>query len=596
MMKIVTSFWHWFRDNYNHAMGSLPFVRSPISITRIEVWVTNRKGDYSQVRNVIALTDLGEQSHIENKTWQPIGTEPYPHNRSNTLYEELTNSLPGIRNIRQGEVPLPGNMANGIDYEKIENARLLTPSEYNFQPQLGYLSLAMPLLPDEMLAVAFEYSCEGEVYQVGEFSDDIGTNNGEDALFLKLLKPVSLSPVSPTWDLMMKNIYSLGYGVHNLEEEGFILEITRQNDTTGVYLNYLPGSGIDQEILLRVMQLDRLNKRGDPHPDGIFDYLDGYTVNSKNGTIIFPVTEPFGSHLGETIGDESIARMFLFQELYDSTRTVAQQLAEKNKFRISGEYRISSDAVISLNTMIARGSVKVTAGGSTLTEGVDYSVDYLRNCYILNQSILNAGTPVNVTLEEQTFSQMQHKTLMGVNMQYNLTKELSIGATMMHYTERPLIVKTAYGEEATKNILWGTNLNWNKESKAVTGLLNLLPFTHASAPSKITADLAFAQMIPGHYSNQYTGGHAYLDDFESAASLIDISSPYSWSLAATPIDHSASSLFPEVHWSIISITVKIGHCLHGTTLTASLPEKLITYTAHINNDRISFRSSCTCNS
>lgn len=538
---------HWFRDNYNHAMGNLPFVRSPISITRIEVWVTNRKGDYSQVRNVIALADLGEYSHIYNPTWQPMGSESFPHNRSNTLYEELVNTQPGIRNIRQGLTSMPGNMLNGTDYEKLENARLLSPTEYSFQPQLGYLSLAMPLQPGEMLAVAFEYSSGGEVYQVGEFSADIGTTNSEEALFLKLLKPVSLSPASPTWDLMMKNIYSLGHAVYNLEEDHFQLEITRQSDTTGVYLNYLPGSGIDNQILLNVMQLDRLNERGDPYPDGVFDYLDGYTVDSQNGTIIFPVTEPFGSHLAQMIGNESIAKKFLFQELYDSTRTVAQQLAEQNKYRLSGEYRASSDAVISLNTMnVARGSVKVTAGGVILTEGVDYSVDYLLGSVtILNQSILDAGTPVSVSMEERTFSQMQRKTLMGVNLLYNLTKDLSIGATMMHYTEKPLIVKTAFGEEATKNMLWGTNLNWKKESVALTGLLDMLPFTHATTPSQITADLAFAQMIPGHYSNQYTGGYAYLDDFESAASLIDLSSPYAWSLAATPTDNSPSSLFPE---------------------------------------------------
>ena len=538
---------HWFRDNYDKAMSSLPYIRSPITITRIEVWVTNRQGDFSQVRNIVALTDLGEHKNIHNPRWQPLGSEEIPYNRGNTLYDEMITTYGGIRNIRQGEALLPGDVVKGTDYEKLESARLLNPSEYSYQPELGYLSLSMPLQPDQVLAVAFEYSYGGEVYQVGEFAADIGEGSGEDALFLKLLKPVSLSPSSPVWDLMMKNIYSLGNGAYNLEEDHFRLEITRQSDSAGVYLNYLPGSGIDDKLLLRVMQLDRLNERNDPYPDGIFDFMDGFTVDAQNGRIIFPVIEPFGSHLMKVIGNESAAENFLFQALYDSTRTVARQHAEQNKYRISGEFRATSNGVISLNaTNVARGSVKITAGGITLTEGVDYTVDYLSGSVtILNSSLLGTSTPLNITLEERTFSQMQRKNMMGLNLLYNFNKELSIGATLMHYTEKPLIVKTAYGNEATRNLLWGSNLSWRKESIALTNLLNLLPFTDATAPSQLTADLAFAQMIPGHYSNQYTGGYSYIDDFESAASMIDLRAPYAWSLAATPVDNRAGALFPE---------------------------------------------------
>ena len=543
---------YWFRDNYDRAMSTLPYVRSAASITRIEVWVTNRRGDYSQVRNIVALADLGEHNTIHNSRWQSLGSEENPHNRSNTLYDAFTTTFAGIRNIRQGIELLPVDVVKGTDYEKLENARLLSPSEYSYQPQLGYISLNMPLQPGEVLAVAFEYSHEGTVYQVGEFSSDISSDNvksdhGGDALFLKLLKPVSLTPGSPVWDLMMKNIYTLGYGAYNLSREDFRLEITYQSDTTGVYLNYLPGSGIDKEILLRVMQLDRLNERNDPYPDGLFDFLEEYTVDTENGKIIFPVTEPFGSHLMKMIGNERVAARFIFQELYDSTRMVAREMAERNKFRLNGEYRAASDAVISLNTMnVARGSVKVTAGGGTLTEGVDYTVDYLSGSVtILNRALLDADTPVSVTLEEQTFSQMQRKTLMGVNMLYRFNKEWSLGATLMHYTEKPLTVKTAFGEEATKNMLWGANLSWEKESLSLTNLLDLLPFTDATRPSHLTADLAFAQMMPGHYSDRYTKGYAYLDDFESAATTIDLRTPYAWSLAATPHDNSQTGLFPE---------------------------------------------------
>ena len=57
-----------------------------------------------------------------------------------------------------------------MDYEKIESARLLTSSEYTLNSKLGYISLKQTLQPDEVLAVAFEYTLGGRSYQVGEFS------------------------------------------------------------------------------------------------------------------------------------------------------------------------------------------------------------------------------------------------------------------------------------------------------------------------------------------------------------------------------------------------------------------------------------------
>ena len=324
---------YYFRESYDHAVSKLPYVQSPVSITRMEVWVTNKQGNYDQVRNLVAFADMGEHNTIHNPFWVPQGSEEHPDNRANSMYEQLVTAYAGARNITATDNILPDNIIRGVDYEKLENARLLNPSEYKFQPQLGYISLQMPLQADEVLAVAFEYTANGNVYQVGEFSDNVGGG----ALFLKMLKPVSLSPRAYTWDLMMKNIYSVGYSAYDLQRDHFKLQITYQSDTTGVYLNYLPNSGIENKLLLQIMNLDRLNGRNDPYPDGIFDFLDGYTIDRENGRIIFPVTEPFGSHLREKIGNDALADRFVYQELYDSTLTVARQVAEKNKFRMNGE-------------------------------------------------------------------------------------------------------------------------------------------------------------------------------------------------------------------------------------------------------------------
>ena len=138
------------------------------------------------------------------------------------------------------------------------------------------------------------------------------------------------------------------------------------------------------------MNLDKLNDQLDPLPDGQFDFMSGITITPGNGRIIFPVLEPFGDYLRTAINDDAIAEKYVFDELYDSTRTVAKQIAEKNKFILAGSYKSSSSSEIMLNAMnIPQGSVVVTAGGRMLTENVDYTVDYMvGSVTIINQGIL----------------------------------------------------------------------------------------------------------------------------------------------------------------------------------------------------------------
>lgn len=537
---------HFFRDTYDEALAKLPFIQSAVSITRMEVWITNKRGNYEQARNIVAFADLGENRVIHNPAWTPQGTIPAPHNHANSLYSQLTSIYATARDISQTNAVFPSTVVAGHDYDKIENARLLDASEYDFQPQLGYISLRAPLQPDEVLAVAFEFSYNGNAYQVGEFSNNVGREtNG--ALFLKLLKPVSFSPQAYTWHLMMKNIYDIGHNAYNMQSDRFRLHIAYQSDTTGVYLNYIPEGDINGQLLLRVMNLDRLNSKQAPYPDGIFDFVDGYTISAQNGRIIFPVVEPFGSHLQKAIGNDAIAAKYVFRELYDSTLTVARQIPEKNKFRISGEYRAASGSELNLNAMnVARGSVRVTAGGVTLTEGTDYTVDYISGTVnIINQAILDSGTPVQISLENRSAFNMQRKTMMGVNLLYDFSKDFSLGATLMHYYEKPLTMKTTFGDESVKNTLWGLNLSYRKQSFALTNLIDKLPFVEAAAPSELTTNMEFAHLIPGHYQNRYTGGFSYLDDFETSTSSIDLRSPHAWTLAATPYNNGTGGLFPE---------------------------------------------------
>ncbi len=541
----------FFRDNYDRFAAKLPYVSSGVQITRVEVWVTNKNSNFSQSRNVVAFMDLGENSRLANSHWITDPTLSNPANASNNLLSTIKADYPDARNINtvtQALAPLEAYGINGgIDYEKVESARLLGESEYTLNPTLGYISFKSQMNSDDVLGIAYEYTYNGKVYQVGEFSSDITST--DQSLYVKMLKGTTVSPQLPMWDLMMKNVYSLG--AYQLQSTNFKLQIKYLSDTTGTTINYLPVPGLSETPLLQVMNLDRLDSNQASNADGFFDYIEGYTILSSSGKVIFPVVEPFGSHLASKIGNPALAEKYVYQQLYDSTLVVARQFADKNKFVLTGEYQASAGSQIRLNAMnVPRGSVVVTAGGVILTENSDYTVDYAMGIVtITNQSIIDSGQSINVTLENQSLYSMQRKTLLGLDLSYRFNSNLTIGGTLLHYGEKALTEKVNIGDEIVNNTMWGFNFSYNKEFMWLTNLLNKIPTVNATAPSKLTLQGEFAQLIPHTNKTGSNAGSSFIDDFESAQSGIDLRSPYSWFLASTPYDNSANALFPEASLS-----------------------------------------------
>ena len=489
---------HYFRQIYDRAMQTLPNLTTGIKINRVEVWITNKSGTTSNSRNIIALTDLGESSNISNTTnWHPTGTN-VPSNQSNDLYSTLVSRIDSASrtfDIISSQLEAIPDFHGGTDYEKLSSARLLTSSEYTVNTSLGYISLKTGLQTDQVLAVAYEYTYGGQTYQVGEFSTDL--TQTDKALFVKSLKNTSNNPAQGNWRLMMKNVYYLASSV---EKDGFRLDIKYQSDTTGTYLSYLPEAELKSTLLIQVMGLDRLDNNMKPHSNGQFDYVQGYTVD--NGRVFLPSAEPFGNYLRNYLkqkGLESLAEKYCFDALYDSTKTYAKQNAEKNKYLMTGQFRGTSANVISLGAYnVPQGSVVVTAGGVVLQEGSDYSVDYSAGeVTILNQSIIDAGTSVNVSLEDNTQYGMQRKTMFGVNWEYDFSKNFTLAGTIQHLQEQALITKVSMGEEPLNNTIWGLSLNWKKESQWLTNMLDRLPLLHLTQPSQISFTGEFAQLIAG---------------------------------------------------------------------------------------------------
>lgn len=558
----------YFMQNYDKALSNLPTITSPFTITKLEVWKTNRSARNESNRDVVAFMDLGEYNfYATNFIGQ--GTSVYPSDSlSNDLYNKMTKQLPfsGIRDVNQAASILgglglpPTNFSAQQDYVIIRNAVKLNPSDYTFNERLGFISLNSALNPDEELAIAFEYTISGNVYRVGELS-----TTGIDptqTLIVKLIRSKAVSPRLPTWDLMMKNVYSLqGY---QISRENFKLNIFYADDKDGGkkkrYISEPADPVVSNTPLIRLLNLDNLNTNGDPAPggDGVFDFVEGVTINTQNGRIYFPEREPFGVYLESKFVDQQTGAKYSYRELYDSTLTIAQQFANKNKFSIEGSYQSASGAEISLNAInIPQGAVTVTAGGQTLVENQDYTVDYnLGRVKIINAGLLASNTPIQVSVESQSLFSIQSKTLIGARFDFEANKDLTIGGTFLHLNERPITQKVNIGDEPISNTIWGLDGTYRKESRFITKMIDKIPFIETKEPSNVTFSGEFAQFMPGHSSAIGSQGNAYIDDFEGSQSTIDIRNPGNWFLASTP--QGQSVLFPETQGSFID-SLKYGY-------------------------------------
>ena len=569
----------YFRENYKEALSNYPLINSPINITRVEVWITNRSQNVTDYRSIVGLADLGESNtsilsnNLVDKEVEDLSITPTKANGSN-IPDNNVNKLVGlltqdgkIRDVAKvdaaiNDLGIPAKQ--GYNYSYLQNARKLQPNEFKVHNQLGFISLNSRLNDGEVLAVAYEYTVVGAsngetVFKVGEFSNDgvVAPSN----LVVKLLRSEILNTIRPntsasgflgeafpTWQLMMKNVYALG--AFPLQREGFRIELLYRDDETGTLQNTLQNAltdkGIpDKEIrakpLLRIFNLDQLDQSeyAVPEGDGFFDYVEGVTVSSERGYVIFPEPEPFGNDLKGELTNTADQEKYLFEELYLTTKIQAKnEYQNKDKFFLKGYFKSATSRGISLGGFnIPRGSVNVTAGGRQLVEGIDYVVDYqLGRVQILDPGLEASGIPINATTESNNLFSQQRKTFIGIDVEHRFSEKFTLGGTYLNVSEKPITPKVNFGGEPINNTMLGLNIDYSSEVPYLTKLANRLPFVETDAPSNISVRADMAYLIPGSPSGINVDGTAtsYLDDFEASEIPINLNSPQQWFLASTP--------------------------------------------------------------
>jgi cell surface protein SprA len=546
----------FFRDNYDKSTNNLPIINSLATVTNIEVWVTNRSNVTTNVRDIVGFADLGEHKPYSSEV-RSVGAKAQPQNDANDLYMRIkgNDQYRSINTVIEG-LRTDLNLKPFQDFEKTF-ARKLNSTEYTLFAQQGFISLNSALGPNEILAVAYQYTYNGEIFQVGDMARDIPAPDTSSAsparlLFLKMLKSTSARPQLPIWDLMMKNVYSLGaYQVQNLN---FKLDIF-YNDPGQGQKRYIPRGNIQKDQLIRVMNLDNLNNNSDPQPDGVFDFISGVTIIPSNGRIYFPVLEPFGEHLERKMikaGDKDLASTYVYKQLYDSTQVIAQQFPEYNRFVMKGTYQSSTGSRVNLGAFgLPPGSVKVSLNGQPLTEGTDYTVEYGIGQVNVMDHVLKSGGQVKVDFENNSLFGFNQKNFMGTRWEYRLNENFKAGATVMNLSERPYTLKVNYGDDPIDNMMLGADVTYTTKLPFLTKMLDWLPFYSTKEMSNMSLYAEVARINPSHYRSIDNGdnGVVYLDDFEGASSGYSIGAPaFQWKIASTPrgaINAQGKTLFPE---------------------------------------------------
>lgn len=546
---------HFFRSRYEMALSALPNVNREVKITRLEVWISNRRGKYDNARHILSFADLGEPRVIHNNHIQSLPQVQVASSLSNSLYAAL-QAEPTLRDVNGSTSLLSRQYKESWDFDKEENARKLGQEEYVLNEHLGYISLVSKLRADETLSVAYEYSYQGQLYQVGEFSSD-RIDDDSDVLFVKLLKGRSPQANSPYWDLMMRNVYAIGSGNTSLGASGLDLKIYRQSSETGTAIPYLDKGANKGKSYLSVLGLDQVNSQMQVSPDGNFDYIEGATIYPERAWLYFPKLTPFG----EALSLAGLPNEYVYGDLYTSTQTKAKEKTEKNRYLLKGTYQGQNKGEIALGSLdVDPSSVRVFSGGQALVEGQDYTLDEaLGIVRITNKQLLSVGSPISIELDDDQAYSVQRRAVLGVDLQYELSKSLRLGASALFLGEQSLNNKVRLGQEAMQNTLLGMNLRWQRSLPAIDRLLDRLSLNNPSIPSRIDLNVEAAYLHAGYAKNKRGDGrYSYIDDFENSQNAIELKTASSWYLSSTPYDrldfgNTLASNYGRAHLSWFTI-------------------------------------------
>ena len=331
-----------------------------------------------------------------------------------------------------------------------------------------------------------------------------------DSLALRLLRHNNPNSTHDSWQLMWRNCYKVTRGVDLEDLDLKVLKGRVGSELTTNVFDYQEVGGQTQNYL-EILGLDQYNSADQKFPDGrVDDRVEVYRPDW--GLIIFPEREPFAS-TRTFMDSSSIETMALVDTVPDVYRYTGSQQQDASLYflRISTKTRGS---IIRLNRAnIIEGSERVTVNGKALKKGSDYTIDYnFGQINLISEEALDPNAELAVDFEYAPFLAIQKKTLLGLRTEYEYSKDLKFGATVLYKSDKAQDRKPRVGQETAKSLVYDLDASLKFQPNFLTKLVDALPLVETEAPSNFSISGEIAQSHP----NPNVEGIAYVDDFESA--------------------------------------------------------------------------------
>jgi len=439
---------------------------------------------------------------------------------SGTLITQLevwvteNSTVPGVR---EGVA-----LFDDADVDTVKGSfRQLTPDQFGFDAGRGFFWVNQNIGTNTALAIS--YATDDGVKYGTLFEDDTDPNA---VLKLKLIKKKNQTVSDTTWNLMMRNVYSLGGS--QIQPEGFEVNIRHNTNETDIQ---------GDKTFLTLLGLDILDDSQAENPDNNVD-ANGLLVNLNRGILIFPNLTPFDPIKDSKFNGLSEDNLIT---IYNEPVTSQEKFLAKSRFEIIVKSK-STKSTFDLGFYVLEGSDNVTLNGKTLQRDKDYSIDYFSGqLTLISNEAKRSSSELDIKYERANLFQLDKKTILGGRLEYNFLDDSFIGATALYLNKSTVDRRVRVGQEPFQNFVWDINAAFKFKPRFLTDAMDALPFIETSDESQFNIEGEFAQVIPdpNTLNSSSTGdnnGVAYIDDFEASKRTTTLGIRYrTWTTASAPV-------------------------------------------------------------
>ena len=364
-------------------------------------------------------------------------------------------------------------------------------------------------LQNEIIAAHFQLvdRATGQlILQIGE-----GVSEQNSNLVLKMIKAQSSHPNHPAWDLMFKNVYSMGST--NIDSQSLEVSIIDNFSTP------ISDRADNGNTFLNLFGLDNFNQSGASTPDEVIDFNNPNIVNLQTGEIHLPALLPFVSNDDIVGGNENSDLFEFLQEGKMYTSSNRTEYTGDSRFTLNVNYT-NPTSTINLGFTLVEGSEEIFSDGEKLERGKDYQIDYFSGVIMLTGDI-NPNSDLEISYDKHDLVTFDRKIMVGSRAQIDFDDNSFLGMTALYYDQDIVNKKVEVGYEPIQNFIWDINGRYETDLDNLSARINQFNFLNAEKISSFSIEGEVAQVLPNpnSISNSRTGdgnGVAFIDDFEGS--------------------------------------------------------------------------------